>query len=128
MMTSYAVLSPQQQMELLRERILELEADHFRQMLLLQEVEPDPAAAAKVRDQIDELERRIRRHVGDPDEDVALAEDDAKRAAELAAAAEAEQRETDDPDDSAVERNDHQLVTPSGANASLDPETEQPGG
>lgn len=66
----YTLLTPDDQLRILRERIFELEADHCRTTLLLAEVEhTEPDRARKHRATLAEIERRIMRHIGEPDED-----------------------------------------------------------
>lgn len=63
---SYSLLTDEMRLELLRERVLELEAQHFRGVLRRMEAEHlgDLAERAEIDRRLNELARRIERHVG----------------------------------------------------------------
>lgn len=70
----YTLLTPEDQLAILRERVRELEADHYRTTLLLAEVEGvHPDRVAQHHRTLVELERRIVRHVGEPAPDPSAA-------------------------------------------------------
>lgn len=58
---TYVELVPEQQVKLLRERLLALEADHFRTRLLLTE-EDSEEACLELTGRLSDLERRIAAH------------------------------------------------------------------
>ncbi len=62
----YRMLTDQDQIDLLRERVTYLEAEHFRALLVSFEV--DGEALATEQRKMAALEKRIERHLGPPDD------------------------------------------------------------
>jgi hypothetical protein len=69
-MIEFIELTPEHREKLRRERLLALEADHYRIELLLAE-EVEPKARGAFTEQLIEYRRRIDAHVGRPETDAA---------------------------------------------------------